>query len=87
MGKALSLQRDMDESDLEMIDLTLLNHATNNWRKVAMIVGFTMTDLSDTFPGVSDLFYGNRVALLVEQGKLISQGDLSQMRHSEVRLP
>ena len=78
---------ELAESDLEKIDLALLNHATNNWRKVAMIVGLTMTDLSDGFPDVSDLFYGGRVSLLVEQGKLISQGDLSQMRYSEVRLP
>lgn len=32
-----------------------------------------------------DLFYAIRVRYLVESGRLVSQGNLSRMRYSEVR--
>ena len=72
--------------DLKLIDETLLAGAGPSWRKVARVVGTTMTQLNKQFPGVPDGFYAQRVATLVQSGKLHSQGNLDYMRFSEVRL-
>ena len=69
------------------IDNALLANCIKRWRKVAAVVGFTMTDqLMDAFPGVPDVFYVGRVRRLVEKGALEVSGDLNYMRYSEVRL-
>ena len=69
------------------IDAALLSHARTRERKVAMIVGLTMEDPSARVPGLPDLYYAQRVKLLVEKGQLLAQGNLDHMRYSEVRLP
>jgi len=37
--------------------------------------------------GLPDLYYAERIRRLVRQGKLVAEGNLNHMRHSEVRLP
>jgi hypothetical protein len=65
----------------------MLSCAFPRWRKVAEIVGFAMDKLSAKYPKFSDVFFAERIRVLAEQGRLESQGDLSSMRFSEVRLP
>ena len=72
--------------DLKLIDETLLAGAVQSWRKVARVVGTAMIQLNKQFPGVPDGLYAQRVAALVHDGKLQSQGNLDYMRFSEVRL-
>ena len=73
--------------DIEEIDKALLENSTNNWRKVAMVVGITMMKLPERVSGIPDVYYAQRVKELVNKGSLESQGNLSYMRYSEVRLP
>jgi hypothetical protein len=72
--------------DIQAIDDALLNNASNHWSKVALIVGTAMYAYPDRFLDIPDLFYGDRVKVLVSQGLLESQGNLSKMRFSEVRI-
>jgi len=72
--------------ELEEIDKAILQHTSDLWRKVAMIVGLTMMDLESRVGGIPDIFYSQRVQHLVEKGLLESEGDLSRMRFSEVRV-
>jgi hypothetical protein len=72
---------------IERIDAELLSHARQSPRKVAMIVSMAMRNESIRVPGLSDLYYAQRVRALVEKGALISEGNLDFMRYSEVRLP
>ena len=75
-------------SELEQIDNALLAHAgPHHWLKVARIVGAVMTERPAHVTNVPDAFYAKRVATLVMQGKLESQGDLQRMRFCEVRIP
>ena len=76
----------LSESELGEIDEALVSHATRQWRKVAMVVGTTMSSLPNRVPGIPDVFYAMRVTKLVEDGVLESQGNLARMRFSEVRL-
>ena len=74
----------LDPASVKKIDELLLSFAAHNWRKVAMLVGMAMSDPSH-IKGVPDIFYAQRVRLLVENGSLESQGNLQAMRFSEVR--
>jgi hypothetical protein len=69
------------------IDAALLSHARTRERKVAMIVGSAMMDPNVRVPGLPDLYYAQRVKLLVQRGLLVAEGNLDYMRYSEVRLP
>ena len=71
------------------IDDEILAAAQKSWRKVAMIVAKTS---SAEGTGVPDDEQGHRVIAsrieaLVQDGRLVAQGDLKKWRHSEVRLP
>jgi len=72
---------------LRRIDAALLSHARKSNRKIAMLVGLTMMDPSLRVPGLSDLFYAQRIRMLVDRGLLLAEGSLGYMRYSEVRLP
>jgi len=80
----------LTETDLREIDDALLSNATTEWRKVAMIVGLTMSQLQERgqrVSGIPDVFYAQRVQRLVEVKRLEAAGNLAYMRFSEVRLP
>ena len=73
---------------LEAIDRQILRASDVRWRKVARIVADLMlSDWPGKPDGIADVFYAERVARLVQQGKLESQGNLRRMRFSEVKLP
>ena len=83
----LELVVKLSDEEIKEIDKALLENSCAYYRKVARVVGATMSNLPNIVPGIPDIFYAQRVAHLVADGKLISQGDLSRMRYSEVRLP
>ena len=74
-------------SDIEEIDEQLLKNAGRKWRKVAMVVGLTMTEFNKKYSGIPDLFFAQRVKELVNTGLLQSKGNLDHMRFSEVKKP
>ncbi len=78
----------LSQEDIAKIDDGLLSNCCDRWRKVAMVVGTTMTSGGPyRYEDVPDIFYSLRVKALVEQGLLESQGNPDFMRYSEVRLP
>jgi hypothetical protein len=74
-------------ADLQRIDECLLSHTPHQWRKVAYVIGQTMKEIHDEFPGIPDIFYGLRIKHLAESGAIEAAGNLGRMRHSETRLP
>ncbi len=72
---------------IQNIDQALLSAAGSHYRKVAFVVGMAMSKLEHLVAGIPDGYYARRVAALVGEGKLVSQGDLKRMRNSEVKLP
>jgi len=65
----------------------LIADACSQFRKVARIVGTAMMATEDSIKHIPDLFYASRVRKLVEEGRLVSEGNLEYMRFSEVKLP
>lgn len=84
---ALKLIAALRPEQIQAIDAALLSATDRNWRKVAFVVGFAMGALPDRVPGIPDVFYAQRIAVLVAQGRLESQGSHSRMRYSEIRIP
>jgi hypothetical protein len=84
---ALKLIAALQPEQVEAIDAAVMRAADRNWRKVAFVVGSVMGTLSGRVSGIPDVFYAQRVATLVSRGRLESQGNLSRMRFSEVRIP
>jgi len=83
----VKLVEQLSETEIKEIDTFLLSSTDEKWRKVAMVVATTMLDLPCRISGIPDIFYSQRVQKLVKEGLLVSQGDLSYMRYSEVRKP
>jgi hypothetical protein len=83
----LKLVGELTDIEVKAIDEALLSNASHNWRKVARVAGTTMMELPSRVQGIPDVFYSQRVEKLVKDGLLESQGNLSYMRYSEVRLP
>ena len=77
----------LTDADLEVIDGAILANSSSRWLKVARVVAWTEKALTDRYPGLSYIFYAQRLIHLVEEGCLESQGNLEYMRFSEVRIP
>ncbi len=77
----------LNEEDIKKIDQALLSNSSQNWSKVARIVGSVMLNHAERIPGIPDIYYAQRICHLVEQGMLEAQGNLAYMRYSEVRIP
>lgn len=83
----LAVIESLSEAQVAEIDRALLANCTGRWRKVAAVVGDTMTyRFMDAFEGVPDVYCAQRICRLVEKGTLESAGNLGHMRYSEVRL-
>jgi hypothetical protein len=71
--------------ELSSIDQALLRHVSEDWRKIARVVGFAMSEPVSRVPGIPDVFYAQRVRRLVEVGTLESRGDILAMGLGEVK--
>lgn len=74
-------------NQLALIDEALLANASNSWRKLARVACAAMDATKPGVMGIPDIYFAQRIALLVGQGKLEAQGDMRRMRFSEVRFP
>jgi hypothetical protein len=74
---------------ISFFDSLLISSVTDNWQKVASVVGRALVfSMDDCIIGPGDLFLRARVNALVESGRLEIRGKpASEMRASEVRLP
>jgi hypothetical protein len=77
----------LTQADFEFIDATILSYCLPRWRKTIVVASNTKNFLENRYPAFSYSFYGHRISWLAEKGLLISKGNLSYMRFSEVCLP
>lgn len=70
------------------LDALILRNCTPEPRKVAFVVGLTLSDMARPGPeGIDDVYVARRVKALITARRLQGWGDLDQMRYSEVALP
>ena len=60
----------LTDADLQVIDAEILANSSHRWLKVARVVLWTEKALSDRFPGLSYIFYAQRLIHLSERGTL-----------------
>lgn len=72
---------------IEHFDSALVEQAAPEWRKIARVVSATMAYTSEPYYQVGDLMLLTRVVALVEEGKLLADGDPWDMHACKVRLP
>lgn len=77
----------LSEAELQSIDQALLRQVSEDWRKIARVVGFAMGEPSVRSRGLPDIFYAERVRHLVAAGVLEAAGDVRAMGLGEVRFP
>jgi hypothetical protein len=77
----------LDTEAVAQIDALLLSNVRQHPRKVAMVVALAMDAVASELREIPGWYYGARIRGMVESGALASNGDLSQMRYSEVWLP
>lgn len=77
----------LTDSQIALIDSTLLADCARSWRKVARIAATAKTDGPQELAVVPTGFLARRVKALVQSGQLEARGNLDYMRFSEVRLP
>ena len=83
-----ALVEQLTEDEIEDIDIALLSFARGKYyRKIAYVVGMTMSRFPVRVEGIPDIFYAQRVRRLVEKGLLVYEGDLNRMRYCEVKIP
>jgi hypothetical protein len=79
----------MNASSNSQIDEAILSVTVTSWRKVARVIVMTDKILGDSLPeGEAGLdLVADRIAALVQDGRLLAQGDIKKWRYSEVRKP
>ena len=71
------------------IDHALLAASDKRWLKVAMVVSRAAEALGTALPEGPERYemVAERLYVLVNGGRLIAEGEVTNWRHSEVRLP
>ena len=68
------------------IDALILAEASDDWRKVARIIGRVGLAINGSIDHATHEIIAERIGALVASGQLEAQGDISRWRYSEVRL-
>ena len=72
---------------IDHFDSSILEQATKQWRGAAYVIGSTRAYNCEPYMQVGDIMLQARLAALVEEGKLLADGDPWDMRACRVRLP
>lgn len=71
----------------EKIDAALLSNMSHQWRKVARVVGTTMSNIPrELRMERDDIYFANRIKSLVERALIEASGDPIEMGITEIRL-
>lgn len=83
-GKSEELE--MSGISANQLDKMILSHVSLNWKKTAFILAKTLHAFEDQGTEISENEIFARIQSLHLAGKLAAQGNLSDWRHSEVKL-
>ena len=72
---------------IDHFDASILEQAAREWRSAASVIGSTMAHNCDPYGQVGDVMLLARLVTLIEERKLLADGDPWDMRACRVRLP
>lgn len=76
----------LSDSELSEVDTFILYHASSKWKKIAWLVGRSLIEFYERYPELPDVFYSERVRLLIKNKNFEFQGHLNNMRYCEVKI-
>lgn len=82
----LAQMRRATPTEAAEVDALILKSCTDQWRKVALIVGTSLNEFDAKFPHLPYVYLPVRIIEMEHSGALEVQGDPMAMRYSEVRL-
>jgi hypothetical protein len=74
-------------SQIDDAIFTYLGTANGNWRKVAMVIGRAANSITENPIDEAYEMVARRIEALVAGQKLLSRGDITNWRYSEIRIP
>ena len=79
----------MSDHEIDEAILSLLSGSNGRWKKVAMVISRVVDAMGTDLPEADDSYQlvARRVEALVNEGRLIAQGNIKNWRFSEVRRP
>jgi Protein of unknown function len=79
----------MSDQTIDERIVSMLSTVAGRWRKIAMVITMVADAMSDDLPLGDDGYrqVAQRIEALVNEGRLVAQGDIKNWRFSEVRLP
>jgi len=72
---------------IDHFDSSILEQASQEWRSAAYVIGSTMAHNCEPYMQVGDVMLLARMVALIEERKLLADGDPRDMRACRVRLP
>lgn len=72
---------------IDHFDTSILEQATTEWRSAAYVIGSAMAHNCEPYMQVGDVMLLARLVALIEERKLLADGDPWDMRACRVRLP
>jgi hypothetical protein len=72
---------------IDHFDSSILEHAAKEWRKAVFVIGSAMARNCEPYMQVGDVMLLERLVALVEEGKLLADGDPWDISACRVRLP
>lgn len=76
----------LSTDDIALIDRKLLSHSVAHWRKSARVAASCLMELPEELKAIHPDFLSGRIKHLIDEGRLIHQGDLNRLRFCEIRL-
>jgi Protein of unknown function/Domain of unknown function (DUF1835) len=80
-------QTGLVSAPIDHFDASILEQATREWRSATSVIGSTMAHNCAPYLQVGDIMLLARLVALIEEGKLLADGDPWHMRACRVRLP
>lgn len=79
----------MSDDQIDQAIFSVLSEIPGHWRKVAFVVARVVSAMGDRSADGDEEYetVARRIELLVREGRLLAQGDVKNLRFSEVRLP
>lgn len=77
----------LTDAEVREIDRTIETVVSDEWKKIAYVVGMAMMSISSRIEGVPDLYYAARLRVMIDAKRLIARGDPTYMHNCEVRSP
>lgn len=81
----LDYMENLPDSTIQKLDEIILSNSSGKYKKVAMVIAGSLEGVKEIDSQIDEVHLLLRIKSLIENKKLRFRGDISYMRHSEIR--